>query len=455
MTTDRRVGKDLTNGPIVQLLFSFAIPMVLTSLVQQTYSMVDLIVIGKFVGSVGTVGVSTGGELSDLMTPIANGLATAGQIYIAQLVGAGNKKKLRSVTGTLFTMMGVIAVVITLTTLIFYRQFLVLLNCPDEAFESAAGYLLITVIGMPFIFGYNGICAVLRGMGESKRPLLFVAIAATINIFLDLLLVAVFHLDAAGTAIATVMSQIGSFTASFIYLYKRREEIGLSLSRAYFRINRFDMGVILRLGIPQMIRVFSVQGSMLWVKAHINSFGLTVSATYSVGNKIEKFMNIFIQGIDQAGGAMIGQNLGARKIDRVKEVMHKMLMTTMAIAVCCAGLFWAIPNQLYSLFTDDPAVITYGETFLAIMSVGCLVLGFSGAMKSISTGAGAAMLSLILGVMDGVCRILVCLFFYYVVKQGAQSYFWGAALCQLVPGLIAMSYYLSGKWATKRLLSEG
>jgi putative MATE family efflux protein len=449
-----KVGKDLTTGPVMSLLVSFAIPMVLTNLVQQVYSMTDLIIIGKFVGSIGTVGVSTGGELSDLMTPIASGLATAGQIYTAQLVGAGNREKLKSVTGTLFTMMGIIALVITILTFIFYRQFLVLLNCPEEAFESAAGYLLITVIGMPFIFGYNAICAVLRGMGESKRPLLFVVVAAVVNIFLDLLLVVVFRLDAAGTAIATVASQIGSFTASYIYLYRRRDQIGFSLSRSYFRIDKFDAGVILKLGIPQMIRVLSVQGSMLWVKANINSFGLVASATYSVGSKIEKFMNIFIEGMNQAGGAMIGQNLGARKIDRVKKIMHRMLVTSMCIAVVCAALFLLIPNQLYQMFTDDVQVIEFGETFLRIMSIGCLVLGFSGTMKSISTGAGAALLSLILGVMDGICRILVCLIFYYVIKQGAQSYFWGAALCQLVPGLIAMGYYLSGKWKTKKLLTE-
>lgn len=453
-STTSKVGRDLTTGSVLPLLFSFALPMILTSLVQQTYSMVDLIVIGKFVGSIGTVGVSTGGELSDMMTPIANGLATAGQIYIAQLVGARNHDKLRTVTGTLFTIMGLIAIAITVVTFICYRQFLIWLNCPAEAFDAAAQYMLITVVGMPFIFGYNAVCAVLRGMGESKRPLMFVVIAATINIFLDLLLVVVFHLDAAGTAIATVMSQIGAFAASYVYLYRRREQIGLSISTSYFRINRYDAGIIFRLGIPQMIRVLSVHGSMLWVKSNINAFGLTVSATYSVGSKIEKFMNIFMQGIDQAGGAMIGQNLGARKPERVREIMRKMLMTTFAIGIVCAALFWLVPNQLYMLFTDDADVIAYGEVFLQIMSVGCLVVGYSGAMKSISTGAGAAMLSLSMGVMDGVSRILVCLFADYALQQGAQSYFWGAALCQLLPGVMAMCYYLSGQWERKKLLVD-
>ena len=416
--------------------------------------MTDLMIIGKFVGSIGTVAVSTGGELSDLMTPIASSFAIAGQIYIAQLAGARDQAKLKSVISTLLTLMMGVAVIATAFSLIFHRQFLIWLQCPQEAFSEASLYLLTTAVGMPFIFGYNCICAILRGMGESKRPLIFVIVAAVINIFLDLLLVVVFRLDAFGTAIATVASQIGAFTASFIYLYRHREQVGFRLDLSYFRMNTHDLLIILRLGIPQMIRILSVQGSMLWVKSHINSYGMTVSATYSIGNKIEKFINLFIQGVDGAGGAMVGQNLGARKIDRVKEIMRKMLIVSVVIAIFGGALFLFIPTRLYGIFTNDPAVIEYGVIFLRIMAIGCIVVGYSGPMKSITTGAGAAMLSLIIGVLDGVCRVAICLFVFYVFKQGAQSYFWGAAFCQLIPGITAMSYYLSGRWKTKKLLSE-
>lgn len=448
------MGRNLTEGPVFPLLLSFAVPMVLTNLVQQFYSMVDLMIIGKYVGSVGTVGVSTGGELSDLMTPLASGFATAGQIYIAQIVVAKNHEKLKSVIGTLLTLMMGVSVVVTLGTLIFYKQFLDILNCPPEAFESASGYLLITTIGMPFIFGYNAICAILRGMGESKRPLIFILVAATVNIILDLLLVVVIPMEAAGTAIATVASQIGAFIAAFIYLYNRREQIDLEFNVSYFRIDKHDLGVILKLGIPQMVRVFCVQSSMLWVKSNVNAYGLTVSATYSVGNKIEKFMNMFIHGLDGAGGAMIGQNLGARKIDRVHEVLRKMLIGSMIIGIIVAILFLTIPDALYSVFTSDSEVIEYGRVFLRIMSVGCLLVAFAGTYKAISTGAGTAGLSLAIGVLDGVCRVLICLYFAHMLQQGAPSYFWGAALCQLVPGLTALGYYLSGRWKTKKLLTE-
>ena len=428
--------------------------MILTNIIQQVYSMTDLMIIGKFVGSIGTVAVSTGGELSDLMTPIATSFATAGQIYIAQLMGAQNRTKLKSVIGTLITLMLIASLIFTVGSVMFNSQILNLLNCPTEAFHEAQLYLIVTAIGMPFIFGYNAITAVLRGMGESKRPLMFVAVAAVINIFLDILLVAVFRLDALGTAIATVASQIGAFGASFVYMYKQKDELGFRLDLSYFCMDKRDLMIILKLGIPQMIRVVSVQGSMLWVKSSINIFGLVASATYSVGNKIEKFINVFISGVEAAGGAMIGQNLGARKIDRVYEIMEKMVIVTVSFAIIGAALFLLVPKHLYSLFTNDAEIIEFGVIYLRIMAVGCIVVGFASPIKSISTGAGAALLSLIIGIMDGVCRVLVCLTALYVFSQGVKSYFWGAAFCQLIPGIIAAVYFFSGRWKTKKLLAE-
>ena len=151
---------------------------------------------------------------------------------------------------------------------------------------------------------------------------------------------------------------------------------------------------------------------------------------------------------------MIGQNIGARQHERVNKIIRNMLLMSLVMALVVGALFLTIPDFFYALFTDDTAVIEFGRVFLRIMSVGCIVVGFSGAMKSIVTGAGAALLSLIIGILDGVMRILICLLFFYVFHQEVQSYFWGAAFCQLVPGIVCLVYYLSGKWKTKKLLSE-
>lgn len=214
----KRVGKNLTEGNILNTLLLFAVPIILTNLIQQLYGMVDLIVIGQYVGSTGTVGVSTGGELSDLMTPIATSFASAGKIFIAQLVGAKYEKRIKETIGTLLSLMMIISVVCAVASIWFYKPILNLLNCPEEALSQASSYMIITALGMPFIFGYNAVCGVLRGLGESKKPLTFVAVAATVNIFGDLLLVAVFQLQAAWYCNCDRSFAGGRFHSCF-YLY--------------------------------------------------------------------------------------------------------------------------------------------------------------------------------------------------------------------------------------------
>ena len=205
-----KVGNDLTQGSIYKTLIVFAVPIILTNLIQQLYSMVDLMVIGQFVGSVGTVGISTGGEIADLVTPVAMGFSTAGQIYIAQLIGARNERRAKKTIGTLLGFMLGVSALLMLAAIVFSLPILHTLNCPGEALSQARAYMIITALGYPFVFGYNAVCGILRGMGESKRPLYFISVAALINIGLDIFFVAVLGMQADGTAIATTLSQVGS-----------------------------------------------------------------------------------------------------------------------------------------------------------------------------------------------------------------------------------------------------
>ena len=203
-----RVGMNLTEGSILRCLVIFAIPIVLTNLVQQLYSMVDLAVIGQYVGTLGTIGVNTGGEIADLVAPIAMGFSTAGQIYISQLYGAREEGKIKKTVGTLLSFMILISIVLALAAIFFHTPILNLINCPKEAMDQASAYMVITAIGFPFIFGYYAVCGILRGMGESKRPLIFILVAAAINIVLDLVFIVIFRMGVAGAAIATDISQL-------------------------------------------------------------------------------------------------------------------------------------------------------------------------------------------------------------------------------------------------------
>ena len=166
-------------------------------------------------------------------------------------------------------------------------------------------------------------------------------------------------------------------------------------------------------------------------------------------------MNVFVQGIDGAAGAMIGQNLGARKHQRVVRIVKTTLICSLSIACIISCLFLFIPKSLYGIFTTDPGVIEYGVVFLRIMSIACIISAVSISFKAVATGSGAAGLCLVIGVMDGICRILICMFFSFFFHSGATDFFWGAAFCQLIPGLIGFFYFAGGKWKTKKLLSEG
>lgn len=450
-----RVGTNLTEGPIMKTLLIFAIPIVLTNIVQQLYSLVDLIVIGQFVGNAGSIGVNTGGELADLLAPIAMGFSTAGQIYIAQLVGARNEDGAKKAVGTLLTFMLALSIVLGFGGAALCGPILTLLNCPEMGWGQAASYLVITALGTPFVFGYNAVVGILRGMGESKRPLAFILIAAAVNIFLDLLLVAVFDLQAAGTAIATVASQLGSFLAALYFLWKKRDQFDFELKLSYFKIDMPSMKILIKLGIPQVVRSLFVRAGMLWVNSTANFFGEVISTTNGVGNKLQKFLEVFVQGIDTASASMVGQNLGARKIDRAGKTTLNTFAAATACAAVSAGLCLLFPHQIFNIFSKDTAVIEMGALFLQIFCIHFFASALTGSFQAMVTGCGFVELGFAIGVMDGlVCKIGLSLLFMNVLGLGYIGLWWGVACSRIIPGFICLGYYLSGKWKTRKLLAE-
>lgn len=458
------VGRDLTSGAILPLLMVFAMPVVVSNLIQQLYSMVDLMIIGQFVGNIGTVGVNTGGEIADFLTPVATSFAAAGQIYIAQLAGAKRFEDQKKATGTFITLMMGASLVMTVLTIILTRPILQMLNCPEEAMGEAVNYMVITAIGLPFIYGYNAVCGVLRGMGESKRPLVFIIIAAVVNIFLDILLVAVIPLSAAGTAIATVISQLASFVAAFVYMYKHKETFDFELKLSYFRCDIGHMKVLLRLGLPQAVRSILVRVSMLWVNANINACGEIASGTNGIGNKLQKFLEIFSASMSQASAAMVGQNLGAKKHDRAKKIVINTLLSCLAFGAFLSVLICIFPKQTFGIFTIDEAVKELGVYYVYMLAVHIMVSSVTSSYQAMVIGAGNATLNFIIGILDGVvCKIgLSVLFVNVIFRVTAESdwfmttmgYFWGTGLSRVLPAVVCMIYFYSGVWKKKNLVSE-
>lgn len=447
---------NLTEGPILSTLLTFAGPIVLGNLVQQLYSMVDLAVIGQFAGNAGTSGVSVGSEIADLIMPLAMGFSSAGQIFIAQLTGAKDEQKMKETVGTLISFMLMISVVLAAGTIAFVDPILGMLNCPAEAVNQARAYMVITALGTPFVFGYNAVCGVLRGMGESKKPLMFICIAASVNVVLDLLLVVVIPMEAAGTAIATTASQLGSFAAAFYFLWKKRDKFDFELKLSYFKLRLPILKVILKVGIPQVVRSTLVRVSMLWVNTSINAYDdIVVSNTNYVGTKLQKFLEVFIQGVDAASAAMIGQNLGAKKTERAGKIVLYTLGSTLVFATVSAALCLFVPKQIFGIFTQDDAVKELGVTFLRIMIIHFYASSVVGAFQSMVTGCGFVEMGFAIGILDGVlCKVGLSWFFASAMNMGYIGMFWGVACSRILPGILCGIYYFSGKWKTRKLLTE-
>lgn len=230
----KTIGTDLTEGSVGARLFRFSVPFMLANLLQTVYNMVDMVVVGHFVGADGLSAVSTCGELIQLYTFIAIGFGGAGQTMIGQFVGAKDRERVSRTIGTVFTVLMLMALGITLFCFATVNWQLGLINLPAEAAESGRAYLLVCAAGMVFIFGYNLISSILRGMGDSKHPLLFIAVASVVNLILDLLFVPVLKLGAMGAALATVLGQGVAFGWALVFLYRRRTDFGFDFKPARF-----------------------------------------------------------------------------------------------------------------------------------------------------------------------------------------------------------------------------
>lgn len=454
-TKKQNVGLDLTEGSIPKQLLRFALPLLLANMLQQLYNAVDMAVIGHYVGSIGTVGVSSGGEVATLVTFMATAFGSAGQIYVAQLYGAKDHKSISETIGTSLVFMTILSAACMVISIVFCDVFLTWLNTPAEAMEQARAYMIVVSIGLPFIFGYNAICGILRGIGEAKRPLLFVALAAAANVVMDILFVAVIPLEAAGTAIATVAAQIASFAAAAIFLYKKKDHFRLEFSLRGMKIHWKHLKVLIDLGIPMTAQSALIHGTQLICASHINSFGLVASATNSIGNKVQRLINVFTTSINNGAGAMVGQNLGARKIDRVRKIVR----TTICFAAIFSGgaalLAIFLPRQMFSLFTTDAEVIAFGVTYLRINLIVFALAPIQGSFGSVVTGSGHTKLSFVTGVLDGVVlRLGISFLLAYTFDMGVIGFFYGNALARLGPVIVNSTYYFSGKWKTRKLLVD-
>lgn len=439
--------KNLTTGSVTKQLLVFAFPLFVSNSLQAVYNMVDMIIVGQFIGGAGMSAVSIGGDLLHLLTFVAMGFSSAGQVLIARNVGAGNTKTVSRIIGTLFSFLLGISVIISVVCYILRFPILNALNTPVESYDYAMSYMVTCIFGLVFIYGYNIVSAILRGMGDSKRPFVFVAVAAILNIILDYVFVVILHMAVFGAALATVIGQGVSFIASLVYLYIKREGFGFDFKLRSFAIHGDTLKPLVLLGVPMAIQSAAVNFSKILLLAWINLEGVVYSAMAGILNKINVVGGVVSMSFTAAGSSMVGQNLGARKYERVPRILLTVGCVGITLFTLLSALILAFPSAIYGMFTKDASVLAS----VHILTIP-IILNFYGAATrsvgfSLINGSGNTKLNLAVALIDGiVMRIGLAAILYFGVGMGSLGCWYGDAIAGFMPIVIGMVFYLSGKW---------
>ena len=447
MAEQRTMVKDLTTGSVARQLLVFAMPLFVSNALQAVYNMVDMIIVGQFIGGYGMSAVSIGGDLLHLLTFVSMGFASAGQVIIARHVGEGRMDEVRETIGTLFSFLLAASVLISVVCFVLRYPIMHALNTPPESFSYAMDYMVTCVVGLVFIYGYNIVSAVLRGMGDSKRPFVFVGVAAILNIILDYLFVVIFHMEVFGAALATVIGQGVSFVSSLIYLYIKRQSFGFDFKLRSFAIHSRTLKPLVMLGVPMAIQAAAVNFSKVLLMSWINLEGVLYSALAGIFNKINVVGGVISMSFTAAGSSMVGQNLGAKKYDRIPRILATITVIGLALFTAMTLILVASPKMVFGMFTSDSAVLS-----LAGILVVPMILNFYGAAtRSISfaliNGSGNTKLNLAVALIDGiVMRIGLAALLCFGLGMGSLGCWYGDAIAGFVPLFIGLVFYLSGKW---------
>ncbi|MBQ2223816.1 MAG: MATE family efflux transporter [Oscillospiraceae bacterium] len=439
--------RDMTRGPVVSQLLRFAFPLFVSNALQAVYNLVDMVIVGNYIGKAGMSAVSIGGDILHLLTFVAMGFSSAGQVLIARSVGMGRYEEIKKTIGTMFSFL--LGVSLAISAACYLLRFSVLrwLNTPAAAEAFAMDYMVTCVCGLPFIYGYNIVSAILRGMGDSRRPFLFIAAAAILNTVLDILFVKYLGMEVFGAALATVIGQGVSFLSALVYLYRRRESFGFDFRPESFRIDPPAFRRLLSLGIPMAIQSAAVSFSKIVLMAWVNLFDVTYSALAGIFNKVNTVCGVISQAFTTAGSTMAGQNLSAGKHDRVNRILLTILSIGLGLAALATAVMLLRGEAIYAVFTTDADVLrAAGVLTLPI------ILNFYGsatrsAAFSLINGSGRSRLNLAIAIIDGVVsRMGLAALLGFAFRLDCFGFWMGDSLAGFMPLIIGSIFYLSGKW---------
>lgn len=440
--------KDLSKGNVVKQLVLFALPFLLSNFLQSLYNVADMIIVGQFSGTYSMSGVNIGGQVTLVATNLVIGLSAGATVLIGQYLGYKARKEMKETIGTLFVTLLIVAVFLTGALFVFRAPILRALNTPAESLSEAMNYLLVTSLGMIFIFGYNAFSAVMRGLGDSKRPLVFVAIACVTNVGLDILFVAQFNMMAFGAALATIISQALSMILCFIYL--RRSDFVFDFKFKSFKINKKRFGVLFKIGAPISVQNVIVSVSFLILTALANTLGVVASAAVGAVGKFNTFAILPALAINASISAMSAQNLGAGEEKRAVKTMYT--GTAMAYIITIIVFLWAQiwPKQIMAMFTNESAVISAGAEYLKTYSFDYILVPYMFCLNGLFIGAGHTTYTLISSMLSSIIfRVPVAYVFGITLGWGLKGLGLGAPVSAAISLCISLWFFASGRWRRK------
>jgi putative MATE family efflux protein len=418
-----------------------------SNLIQSLYSIVDLLVVSYFGGTESVAGVNTSSSVLIIITNLATGIAAGGSVIVGQYFGAGQREKIKRAISTLFLSLFGLAMVVTVSLLLFAHPLLRALNTPQEAYAQSQGYLLVSLLGIVFVFGYNAVSAVIRGMGDGKTPLCFVIVACVVNIVLDLLFVAVFRLGATGAATATVIAQAVAMFSCIFYLKKNDFVFDFKLSS--FKFDKELFKEVMKVGLPNGVQHAATNLSFLFMTAMINDIG-GVAANASVGI-IEKFNNfaLLLQvAFNTSASAIISQNIGAGKVERSKKVLQCCFAMCTLMSAFIYSIAYFFPKEILLFFGAKPDVVEQGLIYMSAFRYEYVFVPVIIALNAMFLGTGRGWVLLVANLVSSfIVRIPVAL--YLGFSKGLGLYGIGLAVpsasCVGAIGVVLFYYILHRK----------
>lgn len=342
--------RNLTTGSVFKNIALFSLPYFLSYLLQTLYGMADLYIIGQFESVASTTAVSIGSQVMHMLTVMIVGLAMGATVFIGQSIGGNDKKKAARGIGNTVTLFMAVSVVLTVILVILVKPITSILSTSADAVSGTVNYLTVCFIGIPFITAYNVISAIFRGMGDSKSPMYFIAVACAANIGLDYLFMGVFHIGPAGAALGTTLSQAISVIVSLAVILKRK--IGVSVSKADFKPQRGVMGQILKIGVPVAFQDGLIQIAFIVITIIANHRGLNDSAAVGIVEKVMSFLFLIPSSMLSTVSALGAQNIGANKPNRAVATLRYAVMLAVGYGIMVAVTMQFIAEPVVSLFTD-------------------------------------------------------------------------------------------------------